>query len=665
MLRSSLFARWVEAEQGRFFLLLPIVMGGAILVYFRLPAEPPLWLGGVLVALSGSALAAGWRHPYLRFAAFLVLAGGLGFARAEWRTASLPPMVQVPTGVSALSGFVFRVEPLPSGARVLLRDPQINGGSALHRYVRIKLKAGDVPPAPGSFVKCYAMLFVPGAPAYPGGWAQRRDFYFANIAAEGSAITTLWMMRAAPSDHLFDLLQEVRAKIARTILTTLPLSTGAIAVTLFTGDEQIIPAVERQDFVLAGLAHILAVAGLHVGIVMSLIFILTRWLLSRNTWVALHWPCKPVAAVIALAAGGGYALLTGGHLPILRSLDMACLVTLGVVVGRQAISLRGLAIAAMTLMMMTPEAVLSASFQMSFSAVAALIAGYEAIHPLWSRLRSRRRQMDKFALVVAELALTSLLAGGASMAFAAYQFQQITPYWIPANLIAVPLTALWIMPLGLLGLACIPLHLSWLFFYPMGWGIGVIVWVVQHIASWPDAQIIVPLVPVSAILLYAVGLAWLCIWRSKLRLVGAGVILLGLGLAISAPPPDILVSADARLIAIRNDGKIFLIAQRRYEKYTQEQWRQVWGTNPLIPARCDADICHLGPILYANVALTDCQGAGVVVSPVPQPGCKGAAVLDASRAARDGALAAWVGAKGITRLCSDKEWQGDRPWTRG
>lgn len=657
------FARWVEAEHGRFFLLLPIFMGTATLIYFGLPFEPPLWLGGALLLGAAGGLALGWRQPYIRFAALLALVSAMGFARAEWRTARLPPMVSIASGVSSLSGFVARVEPLPHGTRIVLRAPRIDDGPILRRMVRIKLKAKDTPPPPGTLVKCDALLFAPQAAAYPGGWVQRRDYYFADLAADGVAVTDLRVLRPATRGRLGDLLQTIRANITSTMLTTLPLPTAAIAVTLFTGDEQIIPPAERQDFVLAGLAHILAVAGLHVGIVMGLFFALTRWLLSRSAWVALHWPCKPIAALAALGAGICYALLTGAHLPILRSLAMLSLVTLGVVVGRRAISLRGLAVAAMVLMLAMPEVILSASFQMSFSAVVALITGYAAVHPLWSRLHLGRHIGGKILTAIAELTLTSLLAGGASMVFAAYQFQQITPYWVPANLIAVPLTALWIMPLGLAGLALSPLHLAWLLLYPMGWGISVIIWITQQIAAWPGAQLIVPPMPVMAILLYAAGLAWLCIWRSWARLAGVGLIMLALGVAWQARPPDILVSTDAKLIALRHDGEILLISQPKASQFTLEQWRHIWGGQPLVPAFCTADLCRLGPILYANVKVTDCQGAKILVSPVPQPGCVGTVTLDASRAARDGALAAWITPQGRVHVRSDRGLQGHRPWS--
>lgn len=664
-MKPGWFAHWVEMERQRFFLLLPIAMGGAILVYFALPQEPPLWLGFALLAAAFLGLAVGWRHPYARFAAFFMLAAALGFARAEWRTAEMPPVMHFHSGVAGVSGFVARVEPLPGGARVLLRAPRIGYGPVLQRMVRIKLKPGDALPPPGTRVKCFAMLFPPDPPAYPGGWDQQRDYYFANIAAIGAALTPLKILRSPPPSHLANALQNLRGQISSSLLADLPLPIGSVAVTLLTGDEQIIPAQERQNFILAGLAHILAVAGLHVGIVMGLVFFTSQFLLTRSAWVALHWPCKPIAAVLALAAGGFYALLTGGHLPILRSLAMASLVTLGVLAGRKAVSMRGLGFAAMVLMLAMPEAVLSASFQMSFSAVAALIAGYAAVQSIWRRIHTGHGKIQAIGMHVAELAFTSLLAGGASMPFAAYQFQQIEPYWIPANLIAVPLTAFWIMPLGLLGILLLPLHLSALAFWPMGWGIAVIVWVTEHIATWPGALMSVPPMPDISILLIAAGLAWLCIWRTKLRLAGAGLIAAGIGAAFMARPPDALISADARLIVVKSGADLFLVEQPKASKYTLEQWQSIWGGKPSTLVQCSADICRLGQggeILFAASPMADClPGVRLIISPLPQQGCKGAALLDAGAAARQGAVAAWINS-GTVQLRSTHQSQGRRPW---
>jgi competence protein ComEC len=433
--------------------------------------------------------------------------------------------------------------------------------------------------------------------------------------------------------------------------------------------EQDMPVQERENFIAAGLAHILAVAGLHVGIVMGLFFSAARWLLTRHERLALHLPTKPIAAAIALLAGAAYAALTGAHLPILRSLAMASLVTLGVIAGRRAISLRGLALAAMAIMLFTPEAVIGTSFQMSFSAVAALISGYAAARAWFARLHENTSPAARSAAHLAGLFYTSLLAGAASMPFAAYQFQQIQPYWIFANLIAVPLTALWIMPLGLLSLALMPLGCAWLALAPMGWGIKIIVWTTEQISGWPDAMLRVTPMPATAILLYAAGLAWLCIWRGRVRLAGIAAMAAALAIYAAARPPDVLVSPDAKLIAVSAPPDLFLFRQKKASGFALAAWQPVWGGqgfSPFDTSQCNASLCAIttksGPVAIALSAPETCPTAILVVSPEPLHGvCRATKIIDRFTVWHDGAVAAWLTPTGVL-LRTDRGVQGARPW---
>ncbi|OYV25481.1 MAG: hypothetical protein B7X08_05415 [Acidocella sp. 20-63-7] len=660
MLVREVFARWLEAEQGRFVLLLPVAMGAAILAYFALPSEPPLWLAALLPLLTLAGLALGWRQPYARFLAALALAAALGFARAELRTAAEPPYSPIPTGILSVTGTITQVDLLPGARRITLTAPRLDSAAPLRRAIHLRLRGDDATPfVSGEAIRTYAMLYPPDRPAYPGGWDQQRQDYFANLAATGFTLGSVTVIRTATPGALASALQNLRLHIQQTILATLPPATGAIAVTLLTGDENAIPADEHNAFIAAGLAHILAVAGLHVGIVMGLAFATARFLLTRSERAALHLPVKPIAAALALLAGVAYAGLTGAHLPILRSLTMASLVTLGVIVGRRAISFRGLAIAALVILLATPEAILGVSFQMSFSAVLALIAGYASVQSHLSHLHDSH---GRAALHIAGLFTTSLLAGGASMPFAAYQFQQIQPYWIPANILAVPLTALWVMPLGLLALALMPLGLSALALVPMGWGIAVMVWLTRIIAAWPDAMLRIAPIPTAAILLVAAGLIWLCIWRSAARLAGLAFFLAAALIYTSAAPPDVLVSPDARLIAIRAAPSLFLIRPPKASAFTLEQWIPVWGRTQFTSAQCTAKTCSLGPILYAQSPPQDCADAHLAVSPQPLgTACAAIPIIDRVTVYENGATAAWITPGGV-RLLTDREVQGARPW---
>jgi competence protein ComEC len=552
------------------------------------------------------------------------------------------------------------MQALPSGRRLTIGAPSLDGGPARRRHVVIMVRANDgATVQPGDTIATYALLFPPDRPAYPGGFAPDRQDFFTDIGADGIALGHVQVTSPAQRSRWGLVLAALRAHIAATILGTLPVATGSVAVTLLTGDEQAIPPAERQNFIAAGLAHILAVAGLHVGIIMGLAFGAVRWALTRHEGTALRLPAKSLAAVAALAAGAAYAALTGAHLPILRSLAMACLVTLGVLLGRRAISLRGLALAAMAIMLITPEAVVTAGFQMSFSAVLTLIAGYAALPTGWRHGQEGWRRVPAH---LGALAFTSLLAGGASMPFAAYQFLQIQPYWIPANLIAVPLTALYVLPLGLLALALMPLGLAWLALVPMGWGLAVIVWLTGQIAAWPAAMLRVAPMPPAAPLLVAAGLIWLCIWRSRARLAGLGLLAAGIILGLSARPPDVLLSADARLLAIRDGARVWLVAAPRASAYTAAQWQNVWPRLPLIPASCGSDECAIGPIWLVQKPPAVCPTAAILVSTAPVVSACPAAVLDRNAAFENGAIAAWLTPHGA-RHKTDRETEGERPWT--
>ncbi len=244
------------------------------------------------------------------------------------------------------------------------------------------------------------------------------------------------------------MLQSLRETIAARFEAALPGAPGAVAATLLTGMPSAIPESDREAFRASGLAHLLAVAGLHIGIVMGLIFGATRGALVCFERPALHWPVKQIAAVAALAAGGFYMVLTNMHVPIVRSFLMAALFTIAVLLGRAAISLRALGLAAVALVLLEPQEVPGVSFQMSFAAVLALIAGYEALRPHLHALHGDGGAARRFGLHVTGLALTSLIAGTASAPFGAYHFGKIQLYFVLANMIAVPLTAMWVMPAG-------------------------------------------------------------------------------------------------------------------------------------------------------------------------------------------------------------------------
>ena len=584
-----------EAERGRTMPWLAVFMAAGVLGFFTLAHEPPRYAGPVLLGACVALLLLLRAHATGRAVSVALLAAAAGFASAQLASARAPPLLTLPKKAAEVTATVSGIEQLPEGRRLTLTGAQLDGGPALPRFLHVRLRAADAGVlATGDTVRIRTVLRPPAPPAYPGAWDLQRDAYFSGLGGSGTALGPVDRVVQAQAERPGGL-QRLRETVAARFVAGLPGPQGTVAAVLFTGLGTAIPAADRAAFRDSGLAHLLAVAGLHIGIVMGLVMGVTRFGLALWGWAALRWPCKQIAAGTALGAGAGYVLLTGMHVPVLRSFAMAALVTLGVAVGRRAISMRGLAMAAMALMAVAPQEVLGVSFQMSFAAVLALIAGYEALRPSLSAIR-RRRVLHHAATLV----LTSLLAGAASAPFGAYHFGRVQAYFILANLVAVPLTAVLVMPAGLLALLLMPLGLEQVALWPMGWGLDAILWVARTVAGLPAAVFAVPHMPGWGLGVTALGLAWLGLWRSRLRLAGAPVILAGLLSGLVSPPADLLVSPDARLIALRSPAG--LQTRPGFSGFVLDSWQQYWAerldtpfpeNGPPGPVRCTPAGCRI------------------------------------------------------------------------
>ena len=670
---------WVEAERGRFALWLPVWMAAGVVLYFSLTAEPPWWAGAA--GLAGALAATGllWRRPVPRAAAACLAAAALGLGSAQLATLRAAPLAAIPSHAAIVTGTVAAVDVLPQGRRVLLARPSLDGAAPLALAGGLRLRAGDAAAlATGDRLRGRALLQPPAPPAWPGGWDLQRDAFFAGIGAYGYALNPSERLAEGSPADLAAWMQRAREAIAVRIGAAMAggdPTAAAIAITLLTGTTHGIAEADRAAFRDSGLAHLLAIAGLHIGIVMGLFFALARLGLGLWEYAALHWPAKQIAALAALLAGGGYLLLTGWHVPILRSFAMACLVTLGVLVGRRALSMRGLGLAMAAVIAVEPSAVMGVSFQMSFGAVLALIAGYEALRPWLRRLHgdgSRRRRLLAYGVA---LALTSALAGTASAPFGAYHFGHVQLYFIAANLLAVPITALWVMPAGMLGLALMPLHLEALALVPMGWGITAILHIARTVAAWPEAVLAVPHIPAWGLGVLSLGMAWLGIWRSRLRLAGLALIGLGLLSPLLDRPPDLLVSADARLIGMRTPRGAFIQRDPGASGFTYDSWLQLWAVRDAAPLPgCTGASCGLRPradgpgVLLLRgpadpAAAAAACGAALVVSAEPiRLECRPPVpAIDRFTVFRQGAQAVWLGPAGV-RVLSDRAARGDRPW---
>lgn len=678
-------AGWLEAalaaQQGRLLLWLPVALAAGILTYFQAAVEPAaawrwspvlpllLWLVGRRVPMLGGGLA-------------LLSAFAAGFALTAWHAAWAPPPLDPPRNAVLLRGTVAEVDRLPEGLRLTLSGPAWDGGAAAARHVRLRLQARDAArPEPGQVVEVRALLRPPAPPTHPGAWDFQRAAHFSGLGGSAMAlgpITVLAGSGEAPP------LSGMRAAMEARIQAVLPGPVGAIAAALITGGQSAIPAAEMVAMRDSGLAHLLSVSGLHIAIVMGLSFWLLRAALALWPWLALRLDVRLPASIGALLAGGLYMVLTGAEVPMQRSFAMAVLVTAALLAGRRALTLRGLALAALVVLALQPAALLGPSFQMSFAAVLALIAAWEWARPRLSTAE-RPAWWRRGLLPVAGSIATSLLAGAATTPFGLHHFGRIQLYGVAANALAVPLTSLWVMPAAMLSALLMPLGLEAWPLRLMGWGVEGILGIARFVAGWPGASLAAMPLPGLRLAVCAAGMVWLALWRGPARLAGLGFLLLGLGSASMTRPPDALISADARLLGWRQpDGRVVLQRGPGATRFTADAWLRLWGaTEAEAPAECEAGICRLrhspgGPELAVlrhavaprGRAMRDvvpppeppCGQAAIILSPEPVRGrCDGSLVVDRFSVWRDGAHAVWLLPSGPVVL-SDRAYRGDRPW---
>lgn len=687
-------AMLLAQQQGRFAPWLAVALGAGVLAYFAWPEEPA---GGALwVALPLLPLAA-WlarRHGVAGFALALIAAGLLGFGVAGWHAARLPPPLDLPRTAVALTGTVTEVEILPDGRRITLDATRIGEGDPLPRSLRVRLRADDpARPAPGDTVSLRATLRPPSGPVVPGAWDFQRAAYFAGVGGFGTALGPVTVVPGPAGLPGFAL---VRARLEARVQEAIPGPAGAVAAALLTGSQAAIPRPEIAAMRDSGLAHLLSVSGLHMAIVMGATFATLRLLVALVPWLALRLSGKAVAALGALAAGAGYTLLTGAQVPMQRCLVMGALVTLALLAGRRALTVRSLALAAAVVLLVAPAELLGPSFQMSFAAVLALAAGYEALRGRLAALPLGGGWRRRLALGVIALMLTSALAAAATAPYGLHHFGRLQVYGIAANAIAVPLTSLVVMPAGMLALLLMPLGLEAPALWAMGLGVEAILGTARLVAAWPEAAPVLPPIPGAALGLATLGFCWLAIWRGALRLIGVPVVAGALAAGLLAPPPDLLMTADGRLIALRTAEGVFLQEQPGATAFARAALLRRLGASEAqaLPVAgeaaggaiaCSAAACRFRPrpaaaeaVLLRSApvrrgqrwpdppdpALVQelCGSAALLVSAEPiRPACRSGATIDRFTVWREGAQAVLLGPDGPAIL-SERAARGDRPW---
>ena len=684
----------LDAERGRWVLWLPVALGFGIAIYFELPSEPTLWLGPLLAA-GGLVLA--FFAPAGSLGRALAIAGvtaALGFGLIAWRTVSLAaPTLGRPLFSINVEGRIADIQRLPGSLRVVLEAVRLKGNGAPPPELtplRVRVSLGKGAPAlhVGDRMLVLANLTPPAGPAAPGAFDFQRVAWYQQLGAVGYALSPAVLIEAGRPDGLVRSIDALRADITARIMTALPGPEGGVAAALLAGEQSAVDKDINQAMRDSGLAHILSISGLHIVFVVGLVMGLVRYGIALVPALALRIDSKKIAAVVALAAALFYTALAGAPVPAQRSCAMAAFALLAVMLDRTALSLRLVCWSAVIVLVAMPESLTGASFQMSFAAVIALIAAWEA-GAGWRRRFQARAELSAhpwlwrlIATFGASLA-TTLIASVATGAFAAYHFNRLSLLGIVANLLGVPLTGFWIMPLGLLAMLLMPFGLERFALVPMGWGVEGLDLIAKYVGNWPDAVTLVPSLPGASLWLITLGGLWFCLWRNRWRYAGLPVAVAGL---LLSPPaaPDLLMSDDGRVLGLRDQKGMVHVASARTDRFVSDAWARRSGQDgakrwlasadeQAAGLGCRTGLCRWrkGPWRIALVSderrlAEACGSADIVLSTVDaQKSCRGPRlVIDRRDAWREGAQALWLDEAGVRRATANAV-RGDRPWVPG
>ncbi len=689
------FEQIILDQRENSFLWLPVFFSIGIAFYFSIGFEPPLILSFFILifCLSTHIILRPLKHKGvigqgLTYASFILLLIIAGFFIATLRTNNVyAPMLSKKLGPVDVTGDIISIEKMDEGgsSRVILGNLEIEKLEIENTPHKIRLKVRkDEGLKVGQRIKSLSMLNPPSPPLLLDGFDFRRYLYFQGIGAVGFMYYKPDIINQGRSS--WEIIEKTRHNIARKITDALPPDQAAIAMALIVGQKKSLSNEDRQAIRDAGLAHMLAISGLHVGLVAGALFFFCRLGLVMIPNIALCYPVKKISAIFALCGAILYMLLAGSTIPTQRAVLMISIVFLAIIIDRSPISLRLVAFAAFVVLIIAPESLLSASFHMSFAAVICLIYFYEVTRRFWMNQYRQKGWLKKILLYFISVSMTTLIASIATAPFAIYHFGQVSYLGSLSNFVAVPLLAFIIMPFALISLISMPLGLEYIPLQVVGVGTSYILDISYWAASLPWAIIRTPAWEFNSFVMLVSSCLFIILWKGWGKLYALPFIALSLLIAQNYKYPNILVSSSHKLFAFKDDDGDFYVSSRRHERFILKNWEKHYGleektakTLPYKGAESDQNgfyTCgYLGCrmnikgqkisfIRYAYIQAQECGWADVIISVDPLTmDCQAQIIIDKFDTWKNGAYGIWLENGTNTNIRNVNQTTGNRPWS--
>ncbi|MEL7444991.1 MAG: ComEC/Rec2 family competence protein [Pseudomonadota bacterium] len=672
---------------------LAVFFASGILAWFGLKT-PWQWVAaigaGLLVSLTALAI---WRgrddrmHVRQALTAIgIVFAIGVAVIWVRSELVGAEPIER--PSVERVQGYVLEREDQPARDRVrvvlAIRDAETGTSRKIRVNIPLEQAASLEGLSEGAIVRMRTRLMPPAAPMLPGSYDFARAAWFKGLAATGSVIGDIEVIERANDSAGLAAVQRFLSSHVRDRVEG---SAGTIAAAFASGDRGAITESDEIAMRDAGLTHLLSISGLHVSAVIAAAYLVTLKLLALFPSLALRVRLPILAAAVGATAGIGYTLLTGAEVPTVRSCAAAMLVLIALAMGRDALSLRMVAAAAIFVLLLWPESLVGPSFQMSFAAVMAIIALHTS-KPVKAFLAPREeswlRRAGRNTLM---LFITGLVIEIALMPIVLFHFHRAGIYGAFANVFAIPLVTFISMPLIAVALLFDLVGLG----APFWWLVESSLELLLGIAHWTSAQPgsvkLMPQMSHLTIALFVAGGLWLALWSGKARLLGFVPATLATLLLLATPIPDVLIGREGRHVGIVMEDNRLLSLRDSRSSYARDNLLELASvTSEPIPvaewpaADCSSEFCVVSitrggrdwsllmarnrDLVEERALAAACEQADIVVADRYLPSSCSPKWLKADRRLLDqtGGLSLDLNAERINAVASG---QGNHGWWRG
>ncbi|MBR1944590.1 MAG: ComEC/Rec2 family competence protein [Alphaproteobacteria bacterium] len=405
---------------------------------------------------------------------------------------------------------------------------------------------------PNDKVKVFANFTLLKNGMVPFAFNQKQYYTINNWDAAGIA----FKIQKINSSNNINIFPYLRRTLTSNIINKLGPINGGIASALITGDKSSIPSNIRNIFVKSGTAHILAVSGLHMTLVSSILYMFFFKLMLYLECFLLFINPRKIAASITIVLTFCYLAISGFSPSANRAFIMTTICLISISLGRGLLSMRNISFAAFLILLFDPGSLFSVSFQLSFSAVTALIAFYEKYQSKFINfININSVFLTQILIYVVGSFITTVVATIATLPISISTFNQFSICGVLGNVIAIPLISFFIIPFGLICLIG-GYHFDFII-NTFNFLINTLVNCLTFVSNLPLTNITIRSPHVSTLYCIITGGIVLCLFVTKVRHIGTLLMIYGIITWILGKNPIAVILPEHNIVCLAHNNKFY------------------------------------------------------------------------------------------------------------